>query len=97
MSDRQLLVWYQWISMLSALCRVWHLHGLGRHVVCAVNDTNARQAKVCQLDVPLAGDEQVVWLEITVDDSLQEQSQIGLSALLPCMTVCPARRCSQHT
>lgn len=73
--------------MLSAVCRGWHLHGLGRHVVCAVNDANARQAEVCQLDMPLAGNEQVVWLEITVDDSLQQQSQSGLSALLPCIII----------
>lgn len=33
--------------------------------------------------MPLAGDEQVVWLQIAVNDGLQEQSQAGLSALLP--------------
>lgn len=51
------------------------LHGLGRHIVCPINDANARQAKVCQLDMPLARDEQVIRLEITVDDSLQEHEQ----------------------
>ncbi len=30
------------------------LHGLGRHVVCSVNDTNAGQPKVCQFDMALA-------------------------------------------
>ena len=30
------------------------LHGLGRHVVCPVNDTNAGQPKVCQFDMALA-------------------------------------------
>ncbi len=30
------------------------LHGLGRHVVCPVNDTNAGQPKVSQFDMALA-------------------------------------------
>ena len=51
------------------------LHGLGRHIVGPVNDTNAGQAKVCQLDVPLAGDQQVVWLQIAMNDCLQEQTR----------------------
>ena len=31
----------------------------------------------------LAGDEQVVWLQIAVNDGLQEQSHVDLPALLP--------------
>lgn len=47
-------------------------HGLGGHVVSAVNDADAGQPKVCQLDMALAGNEEVVWLQVPVDDGLQD-------------------------
>ncbi len=52
------------------------LHGLlvMAHVVSAVHQTNAGQTKVCQLHVPIAGNEQVVWFQVPVDDALHSFS-----------------------
>ena len=65
-----------------ALCA--NSHGLGcGHVVRPVNDANAGQPKVCQLDMPLTGDEQVVWLQISMNDGLHRTKSSASMRTVP--------------
>ena len=47
---------------------------VGSHIVGAVDDADAGQPKVRELDVPLCADEQVVRLQVPMDDALREPS-----------------------
>ena len=48
-------------------------------VVSSIHQAHAGQPKVCQFDVPIAGDEQVVGLQIPVDDSLHRVTRVSVS------------------
>ena len=67
----------QWrLHKLEEGCHSAYSHGLlvMTHVVGAVHQTHTGESKVSQLDVSIAGYQQVVWLQVSMDDALHHSN-----------------------
>lgn len=46
------------------------------HIVGAVHQAHTRETKISQLDMAIAGYQQIVWLQVSMDDSLHDSKKI---------------------